>query len=198
MDLSNLLHHDPTELNPGAGHLLLAEPLMQDTMFGRSVIMVLERDRNGGHIGLALNKGPVCYLNDLIEDAEPLPHIPIFQGGPVDVGRLFMLHRLGNKFSNAIEIAPGMYIGANEDEVIDYLLTHPERSGEIRFFIGYSGWESGQLTSEIMRSSWALNTHPDTSLLLTGQGDEFWRREVENLGPDYRSWLIVPENPSLN
>lgn len=198
MDLNNLLHHDPTEVNPVAGQLLLSEPLMADPVFGRSVILLLEQDRDGGHIGLALNKGPISTMNELVDGMDSLPEIPVYQGGPVDMQRLFMLHRLGNRFSNAMEIAPGIFIGAREDEVIDYIMTHPDARDNVRFFLGYSGWSAGQLSSEIMRNCWALNTSPDTSDLLKGEGNEYWRRQVKRLGPGYRSWLIVPSNPSLN
>lgn len=198
MDLNSLLHKDPVEVNPARGQLLLAEPLMNDGIFSRSAIILLERDSDGGHIGLALNKGPVCMMEDIFPQLPNVPGIPIYQGGPVEVDRLFMLHCLGDRFSHAMEIAPGLYVGAREDEVISFILDNPETEGKIRFFLGYSGWGKGQLTSEIMRNTWALNPMPDTGDLLVGSGDEYWRREVERLGEDYRSWLIVPENPSLN
>lgn len=198
MDLNTMLHKDPVEVNPKSGQLLLAEPLMNDPVFGRSVIVILEQDSVGGHVGLCLNKGPICSLSDLCGGLDNTPDIPVYQGGPVDLERLFMLHKLGNRFSNALEIAPGLFIGAAEEEVMDYLLTRPDGAKNVRFFLGYSGWSAGQLTSEIMKNSWALNVHPDTTELLAGAGDSYWRREVGKLGPDYRSWLIVPENPSFN
>lgn len=198
MDLNTFLHKDPVEVNPKPGQLLLAEPLMNDAVFGRSVIMILEQANNGGHVGLCLNKGPICSMNELLPSWPESKYIPVYQGGPVDMGRLFMLHRLGEQFSEAIEIAPGLYIGATEEEVIRHIMDHPEDEGDIRFFLGYSGWDPGQLTSEIMKNSWALNTTPYTGDLLKGNGDAYWRREVGRLGPDYRSWLIVPEHPSLN
>lgn len=198
MDLDSILHKDIREVHPRGGQLLLSEPLMADHNFSRSAVMLLEQDSTGGHIGLMLNKGPVCQLNQLIEGLPAEITIPIFKGGPVELDRLFMLHRLGNIFSNSMEIAPGLYVGGTEDEVIGYIISHGGAVGDIRFFIGYSGWGAGQLTSEIIKNYWALNTDPDTSELLSGSGDAFWRREVEKLGPDYRSWLIVPENPSLN
>lgn len=198
MDLCSLLHKDPVEVNPKAGQLLLAEPLMRDDMFGRSVIMILEQDAQGGHLGLCLNKGPLCTLGDLIPNLPVCNDIPLFRGGPVDMQRMFMLHRLGDRLPGSLPIAPGLYVGGDENELIKYLVGHPESEGEIRFFLGYSGWEAGQLTSEIMRNSWALNVAPDTNDLLRGRNDEYWRREVERLGPDYRSWLIVPEHPYMN
>ncbi len=198
MDLNSILHKDVIELNPKGGQLLLSEPLMTDHNFSRSAILLLEQDCDGGHIGLTLNKGPLCYMNDLVEGLPDSHPIPIYQGGPVGVDRLFMLHRLGATFTNTLEIAPGLYVGGTEEEVIDYIISHDGAAGYIRFFLGYSGWEKGQLTSEIMKGCWALNLHPDASELLKGEGDPFWRREVAKLGPDYRSWLIVPEHPSLN
>ena len=68
----------------------------------------------------------------------------------------------------------------------------------IRFFLGYSGWSRGQLTSEILKNTWALNPNPGHTDVLTGAEDLYWRREVRRLGEKYRSWLLVPSNPAFN
>ena len=96
------------------------------------------------------------------------------------------------------EVARGIYVGANLDGIVEYINTNGNTEGCLRFFLGYSGWTEGQLTSEILRNTWALNPHPGSADLLTGSGDLFWRREVERMGAKYKSWLIVPSNPSFN
>ena len=122
----------------------------------------------------------------------------MFCGGPVDMERLFLLHSLGSVFPGASEVIPGVFVGGNVDDIISYLEDGGQIEGNLRFFLGYSGWTKGQLQAEIARHSWAVNNHPDGRKLLTGEGNGFWRREVMNLGDSYRSWLMVPPDPSYN
>lgn len=56
MDLESIIYKDPTIVNPQKGDLLIAEPLLNEPYFKRSVILLLDEDNNQGHIGLALNK----------------------------------------------------------------------------------------------------------------------------------------------
>ena len=84
------------------------------------------------------------------------------------------------------------------DRIRDYIASGGETDGLMRFFMGYSGWGSGQLTKEILENSWTVNVHPDSAGLLRGEGEVYWRRQVGDLGPEFRSWLSIPAHPSLN
>lgn len=97
-----------------------------------------------------------------------------------------------------MEVSPGLYVGAKLDDIIDYINNNRYADGNIRFFLGYSGWSRGQLTSEILKNTWALNPNPGHTDVLTGAEDLYWRREVRRLGEKYRSWLLVPSNPAFN
>ncbi|MBD5196338.1 MAG: YqgE/AlgH family protein [Bacteroides sp.] len=198
MNLESIIHKDPSIVNPQKGDLLIAEPLLKDPYFNRSVVLLLDEDEQHGHLGLTLNKITPVTLQDLFPDWYSAKDIPVYSGGPVESDRLFMLHALGDVFDGSMEIAPGLYVGANLDDVIDYINRHNYTEGDIRFFLGYSGWSKDQLTSEILGNTWALNPAANGSDLLIGNEDAYWRREVERLGEKYRSWLVVPSNPSLN
>lgn len=200
MDFENLLYNHDKQYNPGQGSLLIAEPLMRGDIFSRSVVMVLDVDKNFGHLGLVLNKRSNLYLNDLIPEWSLQRQIPIFSGGPVDNSRLFMLHTLGDKFEGSSEIIPGLYVGGRIEEIMEYIDDGGSLEGKMRFFLGYSGWTKGQLEGEISRHVWAVTEYrgQDPGELLEGSGNSFWRHEVERLGSDYRSWLVVPPDPSLN
>lgn len=198
MDIESIIYKEPTELTPQKGDLLIAEPLLKQPYFKRSAILILEQDASGGHIGLTLNVATPITLQDLFPDWTEGNNIRVFSGGPVETDRLFMLHTLGDYFEGAQEIAKGIYVGANLDDVIEFINQNEDIEGKMRFFLGYSGWTKDQLTSEILNHTWALNRDCDMSEALTGQGNEYWRREVERLGPNYRSWLLVPPDPELN
>lgn len=200
MELTDLLFNHTTPDDPQRGSLLIAEPFMKGDLFSRSVVMILDVDKDQGHLGLEMNKSLNVSLTDLIPDLKIDRKIPVFRGGPVDQSRLFMLHTLGHIFTGSSELIPGVYVGGRIEDVYDYLTDGGELEGKIRFFLGYSGWTAGQLRNEIDHQVWAVNNDggDDIDRLFTGKGNSFWRREVGRLGKDYRSWLIVPRDPLLN
>ena len=198
MDLESIIYKNPTIVNPQKGDLLIAEPLLDEPYFKRSVILLLDEDNNQGHIGLALNKITPVSLLDLFPDWKAGAEVPVYSGGPVEADRLFMLHTMGDRFEGSMEVSPGLYVGAKLDDIIDYINNNRYADGNIRFFLGYSGWSRGQLTSEILKNTWALNPNPGHTDVLTGAEDLYWRREVRRLGEKYRSWLLVPSNPAFN
>ncbi len=199
MDIEKFLYGEGSGcVSPEKGDLLLAEPMMNEPVFGRSAVLLLDVDKDQGHLGLVLNKPIGASLSDLIPEWVGGEHIPVYQGGPVDTKRLFMLHTLGDRFSGSVEVAQGLYVGGLLDDIIDYVGDGLPTDGKMRFFLGYSGWSRDQLQSEVIRNSWAVVRNPDGGNLLYGDGDEYWRREVEKLGEDYRSWLTVPPEIWLN
>ena len=198
MDLNDLYYKDPSFVDPTDGMSLISAPMMSDPYFRRSVIFLLDREEDGTHLGLVLNRATDVTLDMLLEDWPETDKIHIYNGGPVELDRLFMLHRLGDVIDKSTELIPGIYSGGNPEQLRDYIAAGGETEGKIRFFLGYSGWGSGQLTKEIVENTWAVNPHPDTSNLLLGKGNDYWRREVASLGADYKSWLHIPEFPSMN
>ena len=198
MDIKDILFSDIPVSTPHMGSLLISEPLMEDGYFSRSAILVLDEPEDGGHFGLILNKPTEMTLNDLMPDWEEGKRIPIFCGGPVDLQRMFLLHTLGDKLGSSIEVLPGIYVGADLDKIIDYIEEGGSVDGKLRFFLGYCGWSPGQLAGEINGKTWAVNSLPQCQNLLKNQGIDYWSREVRDLGEDYRGWLMIPVDPSLN
>lgn len=198
MDLKEILFSFRSSSPPHMGSMLISEPLLDDNYFGRSAILVLDETAEDGHFGLILNKPTQMTLKDLIPDWNKGKKIPIYCGGPVDLERMFLLHTLGDVLGSTTEILPGVYVGADLDKIIDYIDHGGEVEGKLRFFIGYCGWSPGQLAGEINGKTWAVNSLPQCENLLSGQGIDYWHRQVEDLGEEYRGWLMVPEDPSLN
>ena len=198
MDLKELLFSKLPNVTPHMGSLLISEPLMEDSYFSRSAILVLDEPEDGGHFGLILNKPTGMTLANLMPEWEEGKNIPIYCGGPVDLQRMFLLHTLGEKLGSNTEVLPGIYVGADLDKIIEYIENGGKADSNLRFFLGYCGWSPGQLKGEINRKTWAVNSLPQCQNLLRGDGVEYWNREVKDLGEEYRSWLVVPTDPNLN
>lgn len=204
MDIENLLFGNITPgTAPHRRSLLLAEPMLSEPYFRRSVVLILEKDRQGGYIGLTLNKETGILLSDLVPGWESAANIEVFSGGPVEENRLFMLHTLGQEvMPGSLEILPGLYVGGRLEDIRDYVEQGGDIEGKMRFFLGYSGWQADQLENEILGRSWvvadASRDSEDSRRLLAGRENDFWRREVGRLGEECRSWLVVPEKPWMN
>lgn len=198
MDLNRLLYNHPHDIIPAKGSLLIADPMMEEIHFRRSVVMLLDTDSTGGHLGLALNKATNLTLRDIMPECEAGEDVPVFCGGPVDLDRLFLLHTLGKDLPGAEEVIPGIFVGGSVEDIVDYINSGIDIEGRLRFFLGYSGWRKDQLATELEGNSWAVNRNPEASGLLSGEENDYWRRQVEQLGSAYRSWLMVPPHPSFN
>ena len=56
---------------------------------------------------------------------------------------------------------------------------------KIKFFIGYSGWESGQLDSELQENSW-LTANATRKIVLMFPWKIIWKESIEHLGGKYK------------
>lgn len=185
-------------LLPGKGRVLLASPFLYERPFDRSAVFLLDADRHRGHIGLILNKPMGMDMSRLVQDWPDGNRWPIYCGGPVDQSRLFMLHTLGDTFRGSQEIAPGIFVGGKLADISSYLQQEEVQEGALRFFMGYSGWEGGQLEEEISEGGWIVKRASSAESILTGQGAGYWRRELSEMGPSGMSLSMVPELQQLN
>ncbi len=183
---------------PNAGDLLLAEPLMKDITFQRSVIILIEHSDSLGSMGFVTNRCSNYRLNDIIEEISCDEDIPIYIGGPLHHDRLYYIHTLGNIIPESIEIGNGLYVSGRFDTIIEYINSGHQVNGKIRFFLGYSGWEKGQLEDEVKESDWAVAKLTDTERLLLLDEEDAWRAEVSDLDECYLLWLNCPTSLILN
>lgn len=183
---------------PGRGRVLVAAPALIERPFTRSAVIILEADRNNGHIGLILNKRTELEMSDIVSGWPSDIVWPIYCGGPVEPDRLFMLHTLGERFPDSKEIAPGVFIGGHISDFCEYARTHDESEGKIRLFSGYSGWVQNQLEEEIGEGAWIVKAASNADSILMGEGPEYWRREMQAIGPKYGSLSVLPEIQQMN
>lgn len=179
-----------------SGKLLIAEPSMiGDTYFNRAVILISDHNPDST-IGFVLNKPTELNLNDLIPDIDK--NIPVYNGGPVDQDSLFYIHQMPELIPDSIEIAHGLYWGGRFDVLKSLLDNALIQEDDLRFFMGYSGWEAEQLQSEIDHGTWIVQDNHDKKNLINLDSDGCWKQEIERLGGDYLLWANAPENPAYN
>lgn len=180
---------------PSRGRILISEPFLRDATFGRSVILLVDHTDEGS-MGLVINKQLPLFLNDIIMEFKYLDEIPLYKGGPIATDTLFYLHTLSD-IPGSISISKGLYLNGDFDEIKKYILQENKISECIRFFLGYSGWDSEQLSNEIRENTW-LVSEEEKSYLMKNNIKDMWRKALEKLGSKYETWSRFPQVPTLN
>ena len=185
----------PLDIKPAQGTLLISEPFLKDYYFRRSVILLAEHDENGS-FGLIINKPVNIKLNEVIKDF-PTFDSNLSIGGPVKTDSLFILHTLGSKIENSSKIMQGLYWGGNIDTIKSMIEDKKINNDDIRFYIGYSGWDADQLTKELKENSWVV-TKAKSKKMLFESPEDLWKNELKSLGNDYAQWINYPLDPMMN
>lgn len=192
---SDLFKIQSNDVSPDKGRVLISEPFLRDTTFGRSVILLVDHGTEGT-MGIIMNKRSTLIVNDVVKEFKYLNDIPLFKGGPIGMDTLFYLHTLPN-IEGSLSIGNGIFLNGDFNEIKQYVLQGNPLEGNIRFFIGYSGWETEQLQQEIEENTWIIG-QADTASLMTSPAKDLWKTSMEQQGKQYKTWARFPKVPSLN
>jgi putative transcriptional regulator len=181
---------------PAQGRILVSEPFLRDHFFRRAVVLLAEHNENGS-FGLIINK-PIEYsFNEVVSDF-PEIDLPVFLGGPVRTDRLFYIHSAGPDMVNgSMEIMNGLWWGGHIEDVKSKLSEGELNAQNIKFFVGYSGWDPDQLNKEIEHHSWVI-TQESAGVIMKNDPVNLWGKIVRSLGQDYHIWTKFPVDPGMN
>lgn len=182
-------------IDPGPGILLIADPFLKDPNFLRTVVFLCEHNEDGC-FGFVVNKSYSNTLEELVEEADGIT-LPVYYGGPVQVNTIHFLHQYPEQIPNGTEVLNGIYWGGDFDKAIDLVKSGKIDSNKIRFFIGYSGWEAGQLEDELKEKSW-ITANASRNLVFHKNTDEIWKDALRQMGGDYEMMINYPIDPQLN
>ncbi|MEY2629109.1 MAG: hypothetical protein RLZZ469_4 [Bacteroidota bacterium] len=178
------------------GQLLIAEPsIIGDLSFNRSVILLADHNEEGS-VGFILNKPLKYTIKDVLPEIEA--KFKIYNGGPVEQDNLYFIHNVPDLIPNSIEISNGIFWGGNFELTKDLINQGLIKKKNIRFFLGYTGWDSEQLENEMQSNSWILSKNIYKKDILGKSSAHFWKEKILELGGDYLIWSNAPENPILN
>jgi putative transcriptional regulator len=182
-------------ITPGPGILLIAEPFLKDPNFMRTVVFLCDH-QDEGSFGFVINKIYNHTLDELLNDLEELK-LPVFYGGPVQMDTIHFLHQYPDLIPGSYEVLDGIYWGGDFETAITMIRDGSIDTNKIRFFIGYSGWGSGQLNDELKEKSW-LTAQATRKLVFHRNTDEIWKDSLKELGGDYEMMANYPIDPQLN
>lgn len=174
------------------GKLLIAMPDMGDPRFDRAVIVMLEHGADGA-MGVVINKPlDAIEFSELLEQLDiPLPesddylHLPVNFGGPVELGRGFVLHSQDLMLNHSLTLDPVAVTTSLEMLTLIANGVGPEQT---LFCLGYTGWSAGQLENEIKQNAW-LHAPLDPDILFTLPHEQRWDAAMALAGvnPDHLS-----------
>lgn len=171
-------------------HFLVAMPSLADTFFDRSVIYVCEHNEDGA-MGIVINAPINITIGKMLEQISVDPVHPqlhkqsleqtVYNGGPVAEDRGFILHNPKDRYQSSIEMTAQLSLTTSKD-ILTVLGTEAEPK-QYLVALGYSGWEAGQLESELVENSW-LTLEADPSIIFDTPINERWQAAVNQLGID--------------
>ncbi len=166
------------------GQMLVAMPGMADPRFVRSVIYICSHGPSGA-MGLVINRlfGAADFpmlLEQLNIDSTPeTPEMSVQFGGPVEMGRGFVLHTSDYLHGGTTRIDDRISVTATIEIIQDIASGKgPSRS---LMLLGYAGWGAGQLEEELKSNGW-LTVEADEDILFDSDLDSKWDRAMAKMG----------------
>ncbi len=178
------------------GCVLLSDPFTQDSYFSRSAVLLCRHNKKET-FGFVLTN----YIEiDLHKLDENLPEIitKISFGGPVEKDNLFYIHTFGKEIEGAEQIIDTLYFGGDYEMLFELIKADPKRINEVRFFIGYAGWDFDQLNNEMKDHSWIAVTNITEKEILSTSSDHFWKDCMTKQGSKFEMISNFPLNPNEN
>jgi putative transcriptional regulator len=169
------------------GKLLIAMPGMPDPRFEKSVIFMCAHSAQGA-MGLIINK-PIGGLSfrELVDKLGigmkvARADAPILFGGPVQMGRGFVLHSAEYASEEStLPLTPEISLTAT----VDILRAISEGRGPAKavLVLGYAGWGEGQIEAEILANGW-IHCDADAAIVFDTDYESRWQTAFAKLGAD--------------
>lgn len=176
------------------GQLLLAEPMLADPNFRRTVVLVTEHTRQGA-MGLVLNRPSTTTVGEVAPELEPLAdgEERIFLGGPVQPGAVMVLARFDDPGGAGMLVTGDVgFLSVGAD--LEKAATATRRA---RVYAGYAGWGPGQLEAELEEEGWIV-AQPVPEDLFSEQPERLWSAVLHRKGGRFALIARMPLDPSVN
>jgi putative transcriptional regulator len=180
-------------------HFLIAMPALDDAIFSKSVVYVCEHTPRGA-LGLVINKPAELKMVALFEKVDlpltrtDLTDSPVFQGGPVQTERGFVLHEAiwlsqdkpaESLYASSMAIPGGLEMTTSKD-VLEAIASGAGPR-KVLVSLGYSAWGEGQLETELGENSW-LTVHADPEIIFDTPVAQRYDKALSLLG--LQAWMI--------
>jgi putative transcriptional regulator len=179
------------------GKLLVATPRTGGTIFGRSVVLVLQHDEEGAQ-GVVLNHPLPAPVSSVLPPWQEFVTDPpnIFQGGPVALDSALGLVTVPGDQQEPMGVRL-LFGGLGlVDLDIPPVVVMPGVAG-LRIFAGYAGWSDGQLEQEIRDGGWYV-VEAEARDAFTPEPQTLWSTVLRRQRGNLAFVASLPEDPTMN
>lgn len=167
-------------------HFLIAMPALADPNFQHTVTFICAHNEEGA-MGIVINRQLDVMLGEVLSQMnlkpvnEVIDTMAVYQGGPVQTDRGFILHTPDQEWDSSIRINDGISVTTSRD--ILEAMAHGEGPQSSLVALGYAGWAAGQLEKEIAENAW-LSGPADTGIIFATPCEQRWQSAARQLGVD--------------
>ncbi|MDZ7735112.1 MAG: YqgE/AlgH family protein [Gammaproteobacteria bacterium] len=167
-------------------HFLIAMPALADPNFQHTVTFICAHNEEGA-MGIVINRQLDFILDEVLSQMELQPlndtigNTHVYQGGPVQTDRGFILHTPEKTWESSIQISDGICVTTSRD--ILEAIASGEGPQSSLVALGYAGWGAGQLEREIVDNAW-LSGPADTDIIFNTPCEQRWQSAAHLLGVD--------------
>lgn len=175
-----------TEVDYLTGQFLIAMPALDDPNFFHSVTFICEHNDEGA-MGLVINRSTSISLGEVITQLGlewPTSDIAdqiVYQGGPVETERGFVIHRPIGDWDATIDVNGEFGVSSSRD--IMEAIAEGEGPDQLLVTLGYAGWGPGQLEKELGENTW-LTVPADSAIIFDTPMDKRWEAAAQAVGVD--------------
>ena len=165
-------------------HFLIAMPALADPNFSHTVSYICEHTSQGA-MGVVINRPTDLVLGDLLEQLnieagdEEIARTPIYQGGPVQIDRGFILHQPLGDWDSTLPVTEEIGLTMSQD--IIEAIAHGMGPKKYHIALGYAGWDEGQLEEELLSNAW-LSGPADKVIVFDEPVERRWQAAASALG----------------
>lgn len=193
----------PLPASPLRGRLLVANPLLTDPNFDRSVVLVLAHGGEGA-LGVILNRPSDTGVDEILPRWAPLAATPgvLYSGGPVNRRAVIGVAgrdagAVGARAGEGEQVRAWTAVSENLGTVDLELEPEQVPVERVRIFIGYAGWSAGQLEGEIAGGSWwVVDALPEDTF--ASRPERLWRDVLRRQGQPLAYVGSFPPDPKMN
>jgi len=139
------------------GQFLIAMPSMTDPRFSQTISFICTHNEDGA-MGIVLNRPAEHNIAELLEQIKLTPQPSsfledhIYEGGPVQPERGFVLHTPHQEYDSTITINESIVLTTSKD--ILEAAANNQAPEKMMIALGYAGWSAGQLEDEVGQNAW--------------------------------------------
>lgn len=179
-----------------SGMFLVASRTLKDSIFSESVVLLVQYDEKSV-LGLIVNQPTDTRLAAVLPGERLLRHRedPIYFGGPVESGNIFLLIHADTPRDGTIRVLDGVFTSASP-AVLQDLLNKAYSHQEFRAYAGYVGWLPEQLEGEIARGDWHIMP-ADAATVFHRKPQAVWPNLISRAAHTWTKNMLPATDPSV-